>query len=555
VLEDGWVFSQLAPLTTEEFVRAAAGRGYDLKAQHLGVLARSGLLVPALAIVDGPARSPVVRTNAQLLGSSTTRRSLDEAAAQGRIIDPALSPLPVDQSFEPRKRVDSTPSRWNGLLYSPWQVLGLASLRSFFTRDGKPIHQEWAGLPPQPVGDPTAARDHQTALVLTAIEPRYLPELNEGLVSLTNADFDQWEEYRESFSAIDLAGRLGVDADEAYRRGEQLLMRARSIDPLGPWHHVVRHGDRRSQDRLSGDARLALDHRRAAELMLLFAGDLDGKLRALAPPTRVGHPTDDRLSRHGEALDEALIDLGVSPHPRVLLILEGETEGILARKVLDHLSLRLRDDELRIVLMRGVTQKSRILKLAAEAATPAIGEAARDHYSLRRPPTRIVVATDPERPMQDPTVFEAHLTREIIHGLADQGVTDVNPDEIQALISIDVWEAAFEFAHFTDEEIADALESLPERPFPGTSHAEAVAFVANARQGQRSLTKNNQRLSKTRLAEALWPALAGKVDAAVAGFAPVPPIVQVVSDAHGMAVEARMKHYVIGRLEPHIEST
>lgn len=174
VLEDGWVFSQLAPLTTEEFVRAAAGRGYDLKAQHLGVLARSGLLVPALAIVDGPAGSPVVRTNAQLLGSSTTRRSLDEAAAQGRIIDPALSSLPVDQSFEPRKRVDSTPSRWNGLLYSPWQVLGLASLRSLFTRDGKPIHQAWAGLP-QPVGDPTAARDHQTALVLTAIEPATCP--------------------------------------------------------------------------------------------------------------------------------------------------------------------------------------------------------------------------------------------------------------------------------------------------------------------------------------------------------------------------------------------
>ena len=93
-------------------------------------------------------------------------------------------------------------------------------------------HQAWAGLPPQPVGDPSAARDHQTALVLPAIEPRYLPELNEGLVSLTNADFDQWEEYRESFSAIDLAGRLGVDADEAYRRGEQLLSApARSI----PW--------------------------------------------------------------------------------------------------------------------------------------------------------------------------------------------------------------------------------------------------------------------------------------------------------------------------------
>lgn len=544
------MFSQLAPLTTEEFSRAAAARGYGLTAENLGVLARSGLLLPALAIVDGPAGPPLVRTNAQLLGSSTTRRSLDEAAAQGRLSDPALSPLPLDQSFEPRRHVDRTRPWWNGLLYSPWQLLGLASLRSLFTRDGKPIHQEWAGLQPQPVQDRTADRDRQTALVLTAIEARYFPELNEGLVSLTNADFDQWEKYRESFSPTHLASRLGVDAEEAYKRAEQLLMRARFIDPLGRWHHAVRHGDRRAQDRLSGDARLALDHRRAAELMLLFAEDCGRELPTLAQPRRGWHPMDDRLSRHGETLDEALIDLGVSPHPRVLLILEGETEGILARKILEHLGLQLRDDELRIVLMRGVTQKSRVLKLAAEAATPVIREAAPDHYRLRRPPARIVVATDPERPMKDPTVFEADLAREITRGLAEQGVTDVDSDEIQALISVDVWEAAFEFAHFTDDEIAEALESLPERPFPGTSHADAVAFVAIARQEERSLTKNNQRLSKTRLAEALWPAMAAKIDAPANGSGPVPAIMRVVIDAYSLAMDGRIKHYVISRQQP-----
>jgi len=38
------------------------------------------------------------------------------------------------------------------------------------------------------------------------------------------------------------------------------------------------------------------------------------------------HPLVERLSFRHETLDENLIDLGISPHPRVVLALEGESE-------------------------------------------------------------------------------------------------------------------------------------------------------------------------------------------------------------------------------------
>jgi len=43
------------------------------------------------------------------------------------------------------------------------------------------------------------------------------------------------------------------------------------------------------------------------------------------------HPLDERLSNRKDTLDGALTDLGISPHPRVLLALEGEAEVYHAR--------------------------------------------------------------------------------------------------------------------------------------------------------------------------------------------------------------------------------
>ena len=71
------------------------------------------------------------------------------------------------------------------------------------------------------------------------------------------------------------------------------------------------------------------------------------------------------------ALDESLARLGVSPHPRVVLIVEGETEELMTRRLIEILELRADLDIMRVLVLRGVTKD--ITKVAAFASAPIIG--------------------------------------------------------------------------------------------------------------------------------------------------------------------------------------
>jgi len=76
-----------------------------------------------------------------------------------------------------------------------------------------------------------------------------------------------------------------------------------------------------------------MDHRVAAEILLRFCEDLAEWGVGLPVPSAASfgmnwHPLCDRLSTRDQTLDEDLMDLGLSPHPRVVLAVEGETEEV-----------------------------------------------------------------------------------------------------------------------------------------------------------------------------------------------------------------------------------
>ena len=92
----------------------------------------------------------------------------------------------------------------------------------------------------------------------------------------------------------------------------------------------MRRAPRKAWERLKDAALLAIDYRIAAELLLLFYEDLAD--RGQAEPLPVisfpnWHPLNERLSyRHG-TLDRNLMDLGISPHPRVVLVIEPASQS------------------------------------------------------------------------------------------------------------------------------------------------------------------------------------------------------------------------------------
>lgn len=147
--------------------------------------------------------------------------------------------------------------------------------------------------------------------------------------------------------------------------------------------------------------------------------------------------------------------------------------------------------------------------------------------------------------------------------LKAQGVEYPNPDELEQLVVIRTWDApCYEFAHFTDEELADGIMTVHDT-IDGWTRKELVAALGHWRgKGQdikriwesgrwdassRTVTgKWEYEVSKTKLAEALWPALLGKIRECMANRdAPVPPIVGVVIEAYRAALHWRDASFVL----------
>ena len=126
---------------------------------------------------------------------------------------------------------------------------------------------------------------------------------------------------------------------------------------------------------LKDSALLAMDYREAAEILLLFYEDLAGRGQAEPLPAMDGmywHPLRERLGYRHRTLDEDLMELGLSPHPRVVLAVEGDTEYAHVPMVWKALDYPDAPELMRLLNLRGVDRN--VEKVAALAATPLVGE-------------------------------------------------------------------------------------------------------------------------------------------------------------------------------------
>jgi hypothetical protein len=88
----------------------------------------------------------------------------------------------------------------------------------------------------------------------------------------------------------------------------------------------------------------------------------------------------------------------------------------------------------------------------------------RPGWLLIKPPTRLYIAVDPEGKYFAPTKVPRTRTailNEIKAVLKAQGVTRPNPTELDELVTIRTWsERCYEYAHFSDEELADGIMAV-----------------------------------------------------------------------------------------------
>lgn len=359
---------------------------------------------------------------------------------------------------------------------------------------------------------------------------------------------------RETFDPVAMLQWLGWEGEHVREGAEGLLTRAHRIDPLREWHELVRLCRPDKWQELRGDALVAVDHRIAAEILLRFYADLsrDGAVPPL--PTIQGrwwHPLRERLETDRGELDAVLTDCGLSPHPALVLVLEGATAMTIIPCVMDILGIPHGADFIELINGASATQEFGLL--AAYAATPRLGKPLGDTVQLDRPATRFLVVLDPEESFETPEKRErkrrAWLER-IVNAVPVAHRTPVLRAELEYLVAVDTWgREPFEFAHFCDEEIAGAIVAI-DRGATVPDLADLTVRVGNVRRGKGNLKTlweawASPHPSKVAVAEALWPVLERKLRTAVADetLAEI-PVARVVLRTATLADEF-MRHSLI----------
>lgn len=568
-----WALTQEQPLTTKMFIDEAKKRGVDLDVASLRELYRHRLLIPFVMIVDRPLRPPSVPEEPDRSPfGSTWLNELRLARDSGRLRDLAAEPHVPRLVWERDGRQPR--GWWNGMLYSHYQLLALPTIKGVLAE--RRYHQRGkrhiVRLPkPDPLLAQRAEKVHRTVFALTALEARYLPTLDPEWIQLNNVpNPDDWTDYRTNFDPAQMQAWLAYPSEQIRKDAEWLLVRAHDVDPVGgDWGRLMRRAPAKSRKYLKDASLVALDARVAAEILLRFYEDL--ALRGTAEPlrdlsdARVWHPLAERLSYHPETLDDDLVRLGISPHPRVVLALEGETEMHHAPLAWRALGFSEAPELMRLLKLGGTSRD--LTKVAAVTAAPLVGgHVLPDEWNLIKPYTRLFIAVDPDTPFDTPEHVadeKAKILDEIRDVLKVQGVTRPKPEELNELVEIRTWdESCYEFAHFTDEELADGLiEACP--AINGWTQDELVAALGYWRgrktdikrvwtsgrwdEASRRMTgKWTPEPSKVRLAEALWPTLLRKIHLIkTTEDAPVPPIVAVINDAYHLAQQWRYLSYLL----------
>lgn len=548
LFELDFVFSQQSLLTPEEFIREYKRReSYSSHAlgvkEQLEALHEARVLMPMYRFVKNI--DPILKEarRRRITQTSVITHTLGDQTALSHYLHGYTeigNPIdPREESFTPwleyETRLRGHFIRTSTFYYSPYQILLFPILQKLVPKMGThktPQHASTLGisytLDPKTIGgrshyQRSTLENDELIITLTALESRYRPMITGRLTNRRGYELDSWFDYQRDFDALRMLHWLSWNAERILATAETLLFTADTIDPLSDWSRLVRLCNFEKLEGLRGDALLAVDHRVAAEMLLLFYEDLQAKGEAppLQPvPKRFYAARRNRLKTDRTELSDVLMDFGISPQPSLILVLEGETELLLVPRVFALLGIPLRQDHITVFNAGGIDRDFGLL--AKYVVTPEIGEAISKGYLLTRPPTRYLVVVDPERSFVTPKMREEKRKAwvlDIWNSISKNERRHIPISEINELVQVRTWNRkgeSFEFAHFTNRQLATAILEVYKGP-SGPPFTDLEAQIGTIRKHAGNLAAIWKRWkgikpSKVRLADSLWPELMDRIE-------------------------------------------
>lgn len=545
-------FTQAGLLGTREFCKEAAKRGVRLDQAHLEVLHRTRLLVPFFEVSLGPGDAGRIvdfsQSDTPSIAWTTYIAELYRAAAEGRARDPGVERF---NRWSTRRERTLWPTMSRGVLYSWHQLLVLRWLKTAVAamRHDRTSNRWALPTPPTAVDLAAASSWRELAVTLSAIDARYWPLMTHKI----SHDADVWRDFNQRFDVGAILTWTGVNADIVGRGARELRDLAGRMDLVGAFYDVIRRAHPDTWETLRDDVLVAMDLRMAAEALDALADDA-GRPPDTAEEARTPL-REQRLSARPDSTDEVLTDLGLSPHPSLVIGVEGATEELLLPRVFAALGIPLDDDWIRIIDFGGVGKE--LSNLAKFAAAPSLGQDHGTYVDLVRPITRFLVLVDAEGKYRTPAM-RAKRRRILLDAVCASVPADLRGDLYGSdanIVEIRTWgRLPLEFANFTDAQLARGLLDAAVTPYPDDKAALILAVQAERARPEPNIERiwssnawPGANLSKPRLADSCWPMLEKKIERAIASGSSGPPLMRAAVRAWELAARPTRRHMALQR--------
>jgi hypothetical protein len=558
-----WPFSQRELLTADQFVnelnrRGLCAHGWQVDVAALEELHRLHVLVPLFEVRMGPATEdpelivPVTPLKWPMRSTGSPTYSVYSAARDGRLLDPGAR----DYRRWPRKH------RWmywphvdRGYAYSVYQLLALdlaaSLLSSLQPRLGRSNggRRRWeipAAWRPDDAFLESMASWRALAVTLSAIDTVYWPPI----AHRTQPDAVEWRRARAEFNPRKTAEWLGISREGVLSQADSLRVDASDRSVLGDFYDIVRRARRGAWNGLRGGAAVEIDLHGAAEILERFGEEIGEGAERPFPPLR----PEARLDAPLTSLDAALTELHVSPHPSLVLALEGKTEMLIVPRVMELLGISLDPAFIHIVNIEGTKDLSLLAQYAGE---PRLGVHRENYFVLDRPVTRFLLLHDAENDFS--TRSDRHAVRKkLLQAIAGRLPKELHPEVMHRssrIVEIMTWgpHAPFEFAHFTDEQLATGLLTTAGKPHPrgkdSLLHAIHMQRTADPAPDIEKAWRTSG-VRKVALAETMWPLLERRIVRAMERGQQGPPVMRAALRANKLAVYSRRSGIIIREWGP-----
>ena len=568
-------------LTTDQFIAACKERGLDVFEEELEYYEQHGLLCPFLRAQRHvqwytPGGQPADLGEDELPSPGMVPRYQSYSTDARNLLtmrDEGLLSQPTVETFQPWSEYRDAEAHYQARAmsyYVLYQILVLQLIkqhliiREAYRRDentdnnGNDTIVKYAKVltdtfsSQDPIPHEVAELNGLVALLLV-IQNRYRPGAS-GILSGYHRTAD-YEVYRKAFSPKAAWELVPIPVERIRTIRWLLCHRAKEMDPLVNWQDLVGYVGASKRWKLRGAALLAQEFYVVIDMLTQFLSDLAEERGETEPAySCLG---DDHYEKqvYGrklnywdyDILEHVLTDYDLNPRPKVLFVVEGDTEAAAIPIICEAMQVRLPTFGVELHNIAGVGKDLGVL--TRYAGPPRLGGAIQPGVYAAVRQTCIFALLDREDTWRHDSKVEKLLNgwRAAVEQLApDDLPQDAKEQIISQGVIVERWEQCFEFDNFSDSELAEAIslyarkwgwpeisaEEVAEyrERFPDRSLSKIVADKAHTMiaAGQDVPVHKDYRWNKVEVGMALARRLAERVALHVEGDPPEAPIVAIL---------------------------